>query len=60
LFSEATIRFGEAVAFLCGKYFCADSFVIASIIALIEFVAAAELGTMASRALHDLDPITAS
>ena len=58
LVREATIGFRKACGFLCRKYFGTDGFVIAAIVALVEFVAAAELGADGiPEQLHYLDPI---
>src|SRR5262245_6396100 len=58
LIREASIGFGEARSVLCCEYFGTDGLVIASIIALVEFVSAAELGTDGiPEQFHHLDPI---
>jgi hypothetical protein len=57
LFREVTIGFGQARGVLGREYLGADGLVIASIVALIEFVAAAELGADGiPEQLHHLDP----
>jgi hypothetical protein len=58
LIREASIGFGEARSVLRCEYFGTDRLVIASIIALVEFVSAAELGADGiPEQFHHLDPI---
>jgi hypothetical protein len=44
LIRELPIGVGDARDVLCGEYFGTDGFVIAAIVALVEFASAAELG----------------